>query len=160
MPIFQGLVPTIREPQPPRRRPVIRERPRGAPTASPPPQMSPSHPPPSLFHNSHGPAPQNRPPRFYSRSSPTLTDQGPRDGVGPSGDHADSSLSSASPSSSNKSQELGRPVANRKSVTCLSWNIDGLVGKLSDSDFMRYIQNFDIICLIETFIDATFDLSN
>ena len=25
---------------------------------------------------------------------------------------------------------------------------------------MRYIQNFDIICLIETFIDATFDLLN
>ena len=35
-----------------------------------------------------------------------------------------------------------------------------MAGKLSDSDFMRYIQNFDIICLIETLIDATFDLSN
>ena len=35
-----------------------------------------------------------------------------------------------------------------------------MAGKLPDSDFMRYIQNFDMICLIETFIDATFDLSN
>ena len=49
------------------------------------------------------PCSQNRPPRFNSRSSPTLTGQGPRDGVGPQGDHADSSLSSASPSSTNKS---------------------------------------------------------
>ena len=35
--IFQGLVPTARVPQPPRRHPVILEKPRWAPTASPPP---------------------------------------------------------------------------------------------------------------------------
>ena len=69
-----------------------------------PPTTEESQPPSSLRLPSQlWPCSQNRQPRFISPSSPTVTGQGPRDGVGPQEDHADSSLSSASPSSSNRS---------------------------------------------------------
>ena len=71
---------------------------------SKPPTTIEPQPPSSLpLPSQSWPCSQSRPPRFNSRSSPTLTGQGPRDGVGPPGDHADTSLSSALPSSSNKS---------------------------------------------------------
>ena len=71
---------------------------------SKPPTTDEPQPPSSLpLPSQSWPCSQSRPPRFNSRSSLTLTGQGPRDGVDPPGDHADSSLSSALPSSSNKS---------------------------------------------------------
>lgn len=60
----------------------------------------------------------------------------------------------------NSAGPLQRTTTATALITCVSWNTDGLVSKLSDSDFMRYLQNSDIICLIKTFIDATFDLSS
>ena len=51
---------------------------------SKPPTTDEPQPPSSLpLPLQSWPCSQNRPPRFNSRSSPTLTGQGPRDGVGP-----------------------------------------------------------------------------
>ena len=41
----------------------------------------------------------------------------------------------------------------------LSWNIGGLSRVIGDTDFKGYVENFDIVCLSETFIDNTFDLT-
>ena len=49
------------------------------------------------------------------------------------------------------------------SSNCLKyvcWNIDGLASKLVDDDFIQYVQTIDIVCLIETFLDDTFHLTN
>jgi len=40
-----------------------------------------------------------------------------------------------------------------KEVRILNWNIEGLIGKLGDSDFMQYVSSFDIICFTETFLE-------
>jgi hypothetical protein len=37
-------------------------------------------------------------------------------------------------------------------LTFLSWNINGLLRKITDPDFLCYIENFDVICLSETWI--------
>ena len=46
------------------------------------------------------------------------------------------------------------------SLKCVCWNIDGLASKLSDDDFIPYMHPIDIVCLIETFLDDTFHLTN
>ena len=43
-----------------------------------------------------------------------------------------------------------RPLRNKLSF--LHWNVAGLMTKIHDCDFVDYIYNFDIICLVETFI--------
>ena len=35
---------------------------------------------------------------------------------------------------------------------CISYNIDGLSNKLLDTSFLEFLENFDIICLVETFM--------
>ena len=35
----------------------------------------------------------------------------------------------------------------------LHWNVNGLLPKLSDSDFVSYLMTFDFVCLTETFLD-------
>ena len=37
-------------------------------------------------------------------------------------------------------------------LSFLCWNIDGLASKLEDTDFLRYVSDFDIVCLGETFV--------
>ena len=41
----------------------------------------------------------------------------------------------------------------------LVWNVNGLIDKLSDPDFIEYITSFDLCCLIETFTPPNFDFS-
>ena len=52
-------------------------------------------------------------------------------------------------------------VADLENKTCsLSfrvWNVDGLHSKIADSDFKRYVEQFDVACLIETFVDNSYD---
>ena len=35
----------------------------------------------------------------------------------------------------------------------LNWNVEGLLGKLCEADFMQYVSEFDIICFTETFLE-------
>ena len=35
---------------------------------------------------------------------------------------------------------------------CISYNIDGLANKLLDNSFLEFLEDFDIICLVETFM--------
>ena len=44
------------------------------------------------------------------------------------------------------------------SIVC--WNINGLLSKIADVDFMQYMGKFDICCLVETFTYATLDLTS
>ena len=39
----------------------------------------------------------------------------------------------------------------------LNYNVNGLLQKLEDSDFILYIQSHDIICLTETFVATEFE---
>lgn len=40
------------------------------------------------------------------------------------------------------------------------YNVAGLASKLADVDWVRYIERFDFVSIIETFVDDNFDLSN
>ncbi len=35
----------------------------------------------------------------------------------------------------------------------------GIASKLSDCDWVKYVEQFDFVTLVETFVDNTFDLS-
>ena len=35
----------------------------------------------------------------------------------------------------------------------------GIASKLSDCDWVKYIEQFDFVTLVETFVDNTFDMS-
>ena len=39
------------------------------------------------------------------------------------------------------------------------FNVENLAGKLSDCSFINYGSSFDLVCLTETFADATFDFN-
>ena len=39
------------------------------------------------------------------------------------------------------------------------FNVENLAGKLSDCSFINYVSSFDLVCLTETFADATFDFN-
>ncbi|KAK7455947.1 hypothetical protein BaRGS_00039415, partial [Batillaria attramentaria] len=39
-----------------------------------------------------------------------------------------------------------------KSVRMLNYNIEGLMAKISEADFIEYVNTFDIVCLTETFL--------
>ena len=38
-------------------------------------------------------------------------------------------------------------------IRLLSWNVDGLISKLSDSEFINYLSRFNFVCLTETFVE-------
>ena len=42
----------------------------------------------------------------------------------------------------------------------MTWNIGGLTARLQDQGFVNYIFKFDIVCLVETFIDKADNLSD
>ena len=49
-------------------------------------------------------------------------------------------------------------VVRKENVCCprlsfITWNVDGILSKLDDSDFISYISSFDFICMVETFVD-------
>ena len=39
-----------------------------------------------------------------------------------------------------------------KSLNVVSYNVDGLFSKLSDIDFLSFIDQFDCVCLLETYM--------
>ena len=39
-----------------------------------------------------------------------------------------------------------------KKLNIVSYNIDGLMSKIYDSDFLDFVENFDIVCFLETFM--------
>ena len=47
-----------------------------------------------------------------------------------------------------------------KTASFLLYNIAGLVSKLSDADWMAYVESFDFVTLTDTFIDENFDFSH
>ena len=51
-------------------------------------------------------------------------------------------------------------MSSSNSLKCVCWNIDGLASKLLNDDIIQYVRTIDIVCLIETFLDDTFDLTN
>ena len=40
-----------------------------------------------------------------------------------------------------------------KSLSFLHWNVNGLLSKIQDSDFMSYLCTFDFVCIVETFVE-------
>lgn len=40
----------------------------------------------------------------------------------------------------------------QKSVRILNWNVEGLLSKLGEAEFIQYVSSFDIICFTETFL--------
>ena len=47
-------------------------------------------------------------------------------------------------------------LENLRTISFLSYNIEGLLQKLSNNDFTCFINSIDIVCLVETFLN--FDL--
>ena len=49
-------------------------------------------------------------------------------------------------------------------LTVLSYNVEGIVSKLKDKSFVSLVSDYDIVCLVETFVkdfssrDVHFDL--
>ena len=41
----------------------------------------------------------------------------------------------------------------RKSFSFLHWNIRGLISKLDDPDFNSFVNSFDFVCIVETFVE-------
>lgn len=41
-------------------------------------------------------------------------------------------------------------------LSFLSWNVDGLWNKLSDPDFLQFLNKHDVVCLFETFLENIF----
>lgn len=48
-------------------------------------------------------------------------------------------------------------TSSHNSFSFLSWNVGGLLTKLSDTDFVDYVNSFDICVLLETFTLPSFD---
>ena len=44
------------------------------------------------------------------------------------------------------------PLNISKPCSFLHWNVQGIVSKLSDADFISFVYNFDFVCLVETFV--------
>ena len=44
-------------------------------------------------------------------------------------------------------------ASNVKSLSFLHWNVNGLLSKIQDSDFMSYLCTFDFVCIVETFVE-------
>ena len=42
----------------------------------------------------------------------------------------------------------------------MCWNIGGLASKFADPDFISYVGGFDVVALVETFLDKSFDFTN
>ena len=36
----------------------------------------------------------------------------------------------------------------------MSYNVEGIVSKLGDTNFSSFISNYDYVCLVETFVDS------
>ena len=36
----------------------------------------------------------------------------------------------------------------------MSYNVEGIVSKLRDTNFSSFISNYDYVCLVETFVDS------
>jgi exonuclease III len=46
------------------------------------------------------------------------------------------------------------PTLNKlKSFSFIHWNVNGLLSKLSDNDFISFVCSFDFVCLVETFLE-------
>jgi CRISPR/Cas system-associated protein endoribonuclease Cas2 len=50
-----------------------------------------------------------------------------------------------------ESERRGQDFVN-KQFSFLHWNINGLLNKLFDSDFVSFVSSFDFVCLVETFL--------
>ena len=55
-------------------------------------------------------------------------------------------------------KEYGRPRFIQ-SVPFLLYNVAGIASKLSDCDWVKYVEQFDFVTLVETFVENTFDMS-
>ena len=52
----------------------------------------------------------------------------------------------------NQQQQQTSKRCHQGHLKVLSWNVNGLLRKLSDPDFVEYIQNFQIIFMFETWL--------
>ena len=52
-------------------------------------------------------------------------------------------------------QESSGPCARAAGIPLriLNWNVEGLLGKVCEADFMQYVSEFDIICFTETSLE-------
>ena len=46
-----------------------------------------------------------------------------------------------------------RALAAGIPLRILNWNVEGLLGKVCEADFMQYVSEFDITCFTETFLE-------
>lgn len=58
-------------------------------------------------------------------------------------------------SDSDASGSIASHVSNKLfSFSFLHWNINGIMSKLTDNDFISYVSSFDFVCLVETFVET------
>ena len=50
-------------------------------------------------------------------------------------------------------QESTGPRARAAGIRILNRNVEGLLGKVCEADFMQYVSDFDIICFTETSLE-------
>ena len=50
------------------------------------------------------------------------------------------------------SSSISLDIVDINSVNVLSQNIDGLFSKISDLDFLNFVEKFDVVCFLETFM--------
>jgi len=79
--------------------------------------------------------------------------------VGGDADSGDDCVSESDlkPQHPNTQQNDNTQTQAPSNFTFLSWNIEGLINKLSDHDFVNFVTSFDVVCLQETFATASFD---
>ena len=49
--------------------------------------------------------------------------------------------------------DVTKGVFSNKPFKILLWNINGLLSKLSNKNFTSYVRSFDVICIVETFLE-------
>ena len=60
--------------------------------------------------------------------------------------------SETSPALLVKSKQPGASV--NKPFSFLHWNVNGLLAKLKDNEFISFVSHFDFVCFVETFMDT------
>ena len=51
-----------------------------------------------------------------------------------------------------ESKQLGASV--NKPFSFLQWNVNGLLAKLKDNEFISFVSHFDFVCFVETFMES------
>jgi hypothetical protein len=68
-----------------------------------------------------------------------------------SDDSSDNESFETTPSADRRSFDVGDRVNSNKSLKFMHWNVNGLMSKIFDHEFVSFISSFHFVCLVETF---------